>query len=92
MQGYYFETDNPYRDWSNAFAEGQEKAREGDLNAAVLLLEAAILQDPHDSEVTFKGAFQPKSSRNFKALELYFKNSYGPLFSMFPYNHLVDDA
>lgn len=52
MQGYYFSTNNPYREWPNAFAEGQEKAREGDLNAAVLLLEAAILQDPQDSEVT----------------------------------------
>lgn len=51
VQGYYFNTNNPYQDWPNAFAEGQEKAREGDLNAAVLLLEAAILQDPQDSEV-----------------------------------------
>ncbi|XP_041658976.1 PEX5-related protein-like isoform X2 [Cheilinus undulatus] len=49
-KGYYFNTNNPYRDWPNAFTEGQEKAREGDLNAAVLLLEAAILQDPQDSE------------------------------------------
>ncbi|XP_068197483.1 PEX5-related protein [Antennarius striatus] len=49
-KGYYFNTNNPYRDWPNAFAEGQEKAREGDLNAAVLLLESAILQDPQDSE------------------------------------------
>uniref|UniRef100_A0A671TVW5 PEX5-related protein n=1 Tax=Sparus aurata TaxID=8175 RepID=A0A671TVW5_SPAAU len=49
-KGYYFSTNNPYREWPNAFAEGQEKAREGDLNAAVLLLEAAILQDPQDSE------------------------------------------
>uniref|UniRef100_A0A669CAE9 PEX5-related protein n=1 Tax=Oreochromis niloticus TaxID=8128 RepID=A0A669CAE9_ORENI len=48
--GYYFNTNNPYRDWPNAFAEAQEKAREGDLNTAVLLLEAAILQDPQDSE------------------------------------------
>ncbi|XP_037618905.1 PEX5-related protein isoform X2 [Sebastes umbrosus] len=47
---YFFNTNNPYRDWPSAFAEGQEKAREGDLNAAVLLLEAAILQDPQDSE------------------------------------------
>lgn len=51
VQGYYFNTNNPYRDWPSAFAEGQEKGREGDLNAAVLLLEAAILQDPQDSEV-----------------------------------------
>ncbi|XP_071379199.1 LOW QUALITY PROTEIN: PEX5-related protein [Centroberyx affinis] len=49
-KGYYFHTNNPYRDWPNAFAEGQEKGREGDLNHAVLLLEAAILQDPQDSE------------------------------------------
>uniref|UniRef100_A0A3P8RSB2 PEX5-related protein n=1 Tax=Amphiprion percula TaxID=161767 RepID=A0A3P8RSB2_AMPPE len=49
-KGYYFNTNNPYRDWPNAFTEGQDKAREGDLNAAVLLLEAAILQDPQDSE------------------------------------------
>ncbi|KAM3866328.1 PEX5-related protein [Diretmus argenteus] len=49
-KGYYFHTSNPCRDWPNAFAEGQEKAREGDLNNAVLLLEAAILQDPQDSE------------------------------------------
>lgn len=52
FQGYFFNSANPYRDWPNAFAEGQEKAREGDLNAAVLLLEAAILQDPQDSEVS----------------------------------------
>ncbi|XP_053186888.1 PEX5-related protein [Scomber japonicus] len=49
-KGYFFNPTNPYRDWPNAFAEGQEKAREGDLNAAVLLMEAAILQDPQDSE------------------------------------------
>ncbi|XP_029971245.1 PEX5-related protein isoform X2 [Salarias fasciatus] len=49
-KSYFFSANNPYREWPNAFAEGQEKAREGDLNAAVLLLEAAILQDPQDSE------------------------------------------
>lgn len=49
-KGYYFNTNNPYRDWPNALAEAQGKSREGDLNAAVLLLEAAILQDPSDAE------------------------------------------
>ncbi|XP_059200587.1 PEX5-related protein isoform X2 [Centropristis striata] len=49
-KSYFFNSNNPYKDWPSAFAEGQEKAREGDLNAAVLLLEAAILQDPQDSE------------------------------------------
>lgn len=52
LQGYYFSTTNPFRDQPNAFIEGQEKARQGDLNAAVLLLEAAILQDPNDAEVS----------------------------------------
>lgn len=51
VQGYYFHTNNPYKDWPNAFEEGLQKAREGDLNTAVLLLESAILQDPQDSEV-----------------------------------------
>ncbi|XP_067369937.1 PEX5-related protein isoform X2 [Channa argus] len=49
-KGYYFHTDNPYKDLSNAFEEGLKKSREGDLPNAVLMLEAAVLQDPHDSE------------------------------------------
>ncbi|KAM7012417.1 PEX5-related protein isoform 2-T2 [Tautogolabrus adspersus] len=49
-KGYYFHTDNPYKDLPNAFEEGQKKSREGDLPNAVLMLEAAVLQDPHDSE------------------------------------------
>uniref|UniRef100_A0A8C3AW56 PEX5-related protein n=1 Tax=Cyclopterus lumpus TaxID=8103 RepID=A0A8C3AW56_CYCLU len=49
-KGYYFHTDNPYKDLPNAFEEGQKKSREGDLQNAVLLLEGAVLQDPQDSE------------------------------------------
>ncbi|XP_049577616.1 PEX5-related protein isoform X2 [Syngnathus scovelli] len=49
-KGYYFHTDNPYKDLPNAFDEGLKKSREGDLPNAVLMLEAAVLQDPHDSE------------------------------------------
>ncbi|TNN69087.1 PEX5-related protein [Liparis tanakae] len=50
VEGYYFHTDNPYKDLPNAFEEGQKKSREGDLQNAVLLLEGAVLQDPQDSE------------------------------------------
>ncbi|XP_061653377.1 PEX5-related protein [Phyllopteryx taeniolatus] len=49
-KGYTFSSDNPFADCCGAFAEAQEKVGEGDLNSAVLLLEAAVLQDPHDSE------------------------------------------
>lgn len=51
FQGYFFHTNNPYKEYSNAFEQGLQRWREGDLNSAVLLLEAAILQDPQDSEV-----------------------------------------
>nr|XP_040028368.1 PEX5-related protein isoform X1 [Gasterosteus aculeatus aculeatus] len=49
-KSYCFSTNNPYRDAPSAFSEAQDRARGGDLNAAVLLLEAAIQQDPQDSE------------------------------------------
>ncbi|XP_058610315.1 PEX5-related protein isoform X8 [Onychostoma macrolepis] len=49
-KGYYFHTSNPYKDYTNASEQGLQKCRDGDLNSAVLLLEAAILQDPQDSE------------------------------------------
>ncbi|TRY79001.1 hypothetical protein DNTS_022207, partial [Danionella cerebrum] len=49
-KGYLFHSNNPYKDYSDAFEQGLQRWREGDLNSAVLLLEAAILQDPQDSE------------------------------------------
>lgn len=51
FQGYYFHTENPFKDWPGAFEEGLKKLREGDLPLTILYLEAAILQDPHDAEV-----------------------------------------
>jgi len=51
LQGQCFHTNNPYKDYTNAFEQGLQKCKDGDLNSSVLLLEAAILQDPLDSEV-----------------------------------------
>jgi len=56
QQVYVFQANNPYRETPSAFTEGQDKARGGDLNAAVLLLEAAIQQDPQDSEVNLNAS------------------------------------
>uniref|UniRef100_A0A671QM03 PEX5-related protein n=1 Tax=Sinocyclocheilus anshuiensis TaxID=1608454 RepID=A0A671QM03_9TELE len=50
LQGYYFHSNNPYKDYTNAFEQGLQKCRDGDLNSAVLLLEVSIVQDPQDSE------------------------------------------
>ncbi|XP_028831165.1 PEX5-related protein-like [Denticeps clupeoides] len=48
--GYCFHSENPFKDRPNVLAEAQQKRREGDLNTTVLLLEAAIVQDPQDAE------------------------------------------
>ncbi|XP_066446183.1 PEX5-related protein isoform X2 [Eleutherodactylus coqui] len=48
--GYYFHTDNPFRECAGAFEEGMKKLKEGDLPVTILYLEAAILQDPNDAE------------------------------------------
>ncbi|XP_041419255.1 PEX5-related protein isoform X3 [Xenopus laevis] len=48
--GYYFQTDNPFRECSGAFEEGIRKLKEGDLPLTILYLEAAILQDSIDAE------------------------------------------
>ncbi|XP_044146994.1 PEX5-related protein [Bufo gargarizans] len=48
--GYYFHTDNPFKECFGAFEEGMKKLKEGDLPVTILYLEAAILQDPNDAE------------------------------------------
>lgn len=52
-QGYYFHTENPFKDWPGAFEEGLKRLKEGDLPVTILFMEAAILQDPGDAEVGF---------------------------------------
>ncbi|XP_077204427.1 PEX5-related protein isoform X3 [Paroedura picta] len=49
-KGYYFHTENPFKEWPAPFEEGLKKLKEGDLPLTILYLEAAILQDPHDAE------------------------------------------
>ncbi|KAM9700052.1 PEX5-related protein-like, partial [Menidia menidia] len=49
-KAYSFSPSNPFRACASAFSEGRERARGGELHAAVLLLEAAVLQDPQDAE------------------------------------------
>ena len=53
LQGYYFHTENPFKDWPGAFEEGLKRLKEGDLPVTILFMEAAILQDPGDAEVSF---------------------------------------
>ncbi|KAM4659288.1 PEX5-related protein isoform 4-T4 [Amazona ochrocephala] len=68
-KGYYFHTENPFKDWPGAFEEGLKKMKEGDLLVTILYLEAAILQEPNDAEAwQFLGITQAENENEPAAI------------------------
>ncbi|XP_061308450.1 PEX5-related protein isoform X5 [Pezoporus flaviventris] len=68
-KGYFFHTENPFKDWPGAFEEGLKKMKEGDLPVTILYLEAAILQEPNDAEAwQFLGVTQAENENEPAAI------------------------
>ncbi|KYO20054.1 PEX5-related protein isoform B [Alligator mississippiensis] len=69
FQGYYFHTENPFKDCPGAFEEGLKKLKGGDLPVAILYMEAAILQEPNDAEAwQFLGITQAENENEQAAI------------------------
>ena len=66
---YVFQEDNQLKDAENCLEEGKKKLQEGDLPSAVLLFEAAVQQNPDNSEAwALLGTSQVSTKKNILGL------------------------
>jgi len=67
---YEFQLDNPYRDDSEAFQKGMDLFDRGDLPQAILALEAAVQQEPQNSNAWTKlGIAHAENDKDILAIQ-----------------------